>query len=122
MINFLNNSLMKNLTLIVLFCSTFLFTSISGSSIKKTEDNHCATCRGSRNCRACTSCNYCAHCNSGGSCGVCSRSSSSAVKTLFSKPTKNNRPAVSYQCKGITKKGLRCKRMVKTGEYCWQHS
>lgn len=25
------------------------------------------------------------------------------------------------QCKGITKIGKRCSRMVRAGEYCWQH-
>src|SRR5687768_6307692 len=29
--------------------------------------------------------------------------------------------STSSQCMGITKKGARCKRMVKGGGYCWQH-
>jgi len=27
----------------------------------------------------------------------------------------------SHQCMGITKRGTRCKRMVRNGNYCWQH-
>jgi hypothetical protein len=27
----------------------------------------------------------------------------------------------SRQCMGTTKKGLRCRRMVRSGNYCWQH-
>ena len=28
---------------------------------------------------------------------------------------------VSHQCMATTKKGTRCKRMVRNGNYCWQH-
>jgi len=27
----------------------------------------------------------------------------------------------SYLCKGVTKKGLPCKRKISSGEYCFQH-
>jgi hypothetical protein len=28
---------------------------------------------------------------------------------------------ISSQCTGVTKKGTRCRRMVRSGTYCWQH-
>ena len=83
-------------------------------------DSHIATCTGSKNCFACSSCRYCAYCNSGkGKCSICS-SPSSLDKPKLNKLTSTN--SASAQCKGITKKGSRCKRMVKGGEYCWQHT
>ena len=35
---------------------------------------------------------------------------------------KTNSSITTYQCKGITQDGRRCRRMVKGGHYCWQHS
>lgn len=72
-------------------------------------------CYGDSACAACLSCNYCKLCNAGGSCGVCDSSKNGVVKTN-AKP-----PAVKEQCNAITKKGTRCKRLIKTGIYCWQH-
>ncbi|WP_221931272.1 DUF5763 domain-containing protein [Pedobacter westerhofensis] len=116
---------MKNIGLVILFCSLLTFTSSSAKKAKTTIDKRHATCRGSANCSACSSCNYCGHCNSGGICGVCSSGSSghasSAVKA-YAAPRSRSISATSSQCKGTTKKGARCKRMVKGGGYCWQHS
>ncbi|PZR26434.1 MAG: hypothetical protein DI535_14280 [Citrobacter freundii] len=36
-------------------------------------------------------------------------------------PDDNQNINASQRCQGITRKGLRCKRMVKDGRYCWQH-
>ena len=99
------------------------FTNISALAEKTIGYGYVATCRGSDNCRACSSCNYCGHCNSGGSCGVCSPKSSSS-NTLISKPkpkSTTSNISISSQCKGTTKKGAQCKRMVKGGGYCYQH-
>ena len=35
--------------------------------------------------------------------------------------TERQSSSTSSQCMGITKKGARCKRMVRGGGYCWQH-
>lgn len=111
---------MKNLLLLMLFCSMFSFTNISAFAEKTIGDGYVATCRGSDNCRACSSCSSCGHCNSGGSCGVCSPKSSSPNK-LISKPNPKTNTSASSQCNGVTKKGAQCKRMVKGGGYCYQH-
>jgi|GEM_PF-1686043 len=37
------------------------------------------------------------------------------------KDDSGKRSASTTQCKATTKKGTRCKRMVKSGSYCWQH-
>jgi hypothetical protein len=111
---------MKNIGLVVLILSILSFTSSSANKSKVIRDIHHATCRGSANCNACSSCNYCGHCNSGGSCGVCSSGKVSTLRT-YSTPKAVNNNVSSSQCQGITKKGNRCKRMVKGGGYCWQH-
>lgn len=111
---------MKNVSLAVILFSILSFTSSSANKNKVMSDIHHATCRGSANCRACSSCNYCGHCNSGGSCGVCSSSGVATVSTYL-KPGSYNNNVNSSQCRGVTKKGNRCKRMVKGGGYCYQH-
>lgn len=43
-------------------------------------------------------------------------------RTMGNKVCGPNAPKPAYQCRGITKKGERCKRKVKTeNAYCWQH-
>lgn len=93
-------------------CPVHLSMTVNGS--------HVATCYGSINCRACKTCNYCAHCNAGGSCGVCSSGTSQQI--LRTRLVKTKSSTASSQCQGITKKGNRCKRMVRGGGYCWQHA
>ncbi|WP_369974452.1 DUF5763 domain-containing protein [Pedobacter sp. HMWF019] len=102
----------------MLLCSVLLSTSVAAIEYGSIDKDHYAKCTGSVNCRACKTCNYCAHCNSGGSCGVCSSGSSIKHISTFKSSTNSS----SSQCKGITKKGARCKRMVRGGGYCWQHS
>jgi hypothetical protein len=45
--------------------------------------------------------------------------SSNQQKSTYQEPTSNS--GVSHQCMGTTKKGARCRRMVRNGNYCWQH-
>ena len=109
---------MKLLNFILLFCSIVTFSDTTVFANGGMDKPHCATCVGSKNCSACKNCKYCKHCNSGGSCGVCS--SASVKNTAGLKPLAKS-SSVSSQCRGTTKKGARCKRMVKGGGYCWQH-
>lgn len=37
------------------------------------------------------------------------------------KATNYSYSSESHQCMGTTKRGARCKRMVRGGNYCWQH-
>ena len=116
---------MKNL-LFALLGSLLLFTGYTPVSKEKKLNLHSATCYGNKNCYACKNCKYCAHCNSGGgSCGICSASVALPIKSSTQKPSAekstNNSTASSSQCEGTTKKGQRCKRIVKGGGYCWQH-
>lgn len=102
----------------------FLFSNHYVSAGPELTDEHIATCMGSRSCYACKNCKYCKYCNAGGgSCGVCT--SSSPVITLPIKSAVKQSPSSTHtsssQCKGITKKGARCKRTVSGGGYCWQH-
>jgi hypothetical protein len=112
---------MKNIGFALLVFSILSFTSSSPINKDKVHRLFYATCKGYANCRACSNCKYCKHCNSGGSCGVCS---SNAVYTQrnYLKPQNIIKRGISSQCQGITKKGNRCKRVVKGGGYCWQHS
>lgn len=60
-----------------------------------------------------------------GPCAVCKPSRDESIQTApgdVAKPTEPNKNAISKQCKGITKAGARCKRIVKGGSYCYQHS
>jgi len=114
-------------TLFMLLGSLLLFTGYAPMSKGKKESKHIATCYGNKTCYACKNCKYCAYCNSGGgSCGVYSSSTSLPIKgeTQRNSPIKSlgNSSSLGSQCKGTTKKGQRCKRMVKGGGYCWQHS
>lgn len=111
-------SKMKYLYLILLF-SIMAYSFPAAGKHVATKTKHCATCKPNGNCNACTSCNYCKHCNSGGSCSVCAKSSKN---NLPQKRSASSDSSTAVSCKGTTKKGLRCKRMVKGGGYCWQHS
>lgn len=82
--------------------------------------DHVAKCYGSASCGACKTCNYCAHCNAGGTCGVCSSVNKTVTRRVSSASTGSY--SGSSQCQGTTKKGARCKRMVRGGGYCWQHA
>lgn len=117
---------MKNL-LFVLLGSLLHLSGYSTIAKEEKESTYIATCYGHKNCYACKNCKYCAHCNSGGgSCGVCSSSASLPIKVPQKVATEKSRgnttSSSSSQCQGITKRGQRCKRMVKGGGYCWQHS
>ncbi|WP_394331824.1 DUF5763 domain-containing protein [Pedobacter steynii] len=113
---------MKNLSLLVLLFSTLSFNNVSAFKDAAKVDPHVATCTGSRSCYACSSCRYCKHCNAGGTCGVCTSGTSTARKNVpASGPTVKSSNSSSSQCQGTTKKGARCKRIVRGGGYCWQH-
>jgi hypothetical protein len=108
---------------LALLCSIVLLTSFYNLPLKTKTNIHIATCNGNSSCYACKNCKYCGHCNQGGgTCGVCSSRSVAGTQTLTRNSISNTGTSVSSQCKGITKKGLRCKRMVKGGGYCFQHS
>lgn len=72
-------------------------------------------CYGDSVCNACTSCNYCKWCNAGGICGICA----SPGRNKLKEPRRSI--STMMQCKAITKKGHRCTRSVRSGNYCWQH-
>ena len=40
-------------------------------------------------------------------------------RSIYATPTRSYN--TSHQCMGITQRGARCKRMVRNGNYCWQH-
>lgn len=112
---------MKYLSILIILGTTLLFSDSMLTAGTNNNNKHIATCTGSKTCYACKNCKYCGHCRGGGgTCGVCS-SSVPPVKTTV-KPKDVNINSVSSQCKGTTKKGARCKRMVKGGGYCWQHN
>lgn len=103
----------------------FLFSNHYASAGLDFKDEHIAKCTGSKSCYACKNCKYCEHCNAGrGNCGVCS--SSSPIGRVPVRMTIKQSPvsttSSNSQCRGITKKGARCKRVVSGGGYCWQHS
>src|SRR5687768_12473883 len=107
---------MKHMVILMLLSITLVFSDSSLSANNEVVRTHIATCTGTKSCYACKNCKYCGHCNAGGgTCGVCS-SSAPAVKTAV-KPKEESNSSVSSQCKGTTKKGARCKRMVKGGGY-----
>ncbi|WP_354375344.1 DUF5763 domain-containing protein [Pedobacter africanus] len=114
---------MKNLTSLVVLCSILSFTNVSAFKETEVSDSHVATCTGSKSCYACSSCRYCKYCNAGGgNCSVCAPNPAGGSKnSLFSGPAIKRGVSSSSQCKGVTKKGARCKRMVTGGGYCWQH-
>ncbi|MCX2483791.1 DUF5763 domain-containing protein [Pedobacter sp. MR2016-24] len=112
---------MKNLLFIV-FTSILLFTGHATELRPEKTNKHIATCYGNSTCYACKNCKYCAHCNSGGgTCGVCSSSPATNNKKPIVKSSSTTSRS-SSQCQGTTKKGARCKRMVRGGGYCYQHS
>jgi len=116
---------MKNI-LFILLSSILLFGGHTPVSKLRKENKHIATCYGNKNCYACKNCKYCGHCNAGGgTCGICSSSASLPVASQprrSSVKKSNGGSSASSQCQGITKKGARCKRMVRGGGYCFQHS
>lgn len=114
-------SLMKQLSFILLFFTLLCFKTDAASAFSPVKGETCATCRGKANCNACKTCNYCAHCNAGGSCGVCSSGTAKPNKSTVKPVYKVSDQQGSAQCKGTTKKGLRCKRMVRGGGNCFQH-
>ncbi|MFZ1808420.1 MAG: hypothetical protein WAU36_14410 [Cyclobacteriaceae bacterium] len=60
-----------------------------------------------------------------GPCAVCKPSTTESIQTApgdVAKPSQPINNVTSTQCKGITQAGARCKRMVKGGSYCYQHS
>jgi len=111
--------------LLLIFTSVMFFTGHHPESTSVPRKALVATCYGYKNCTACSSCNYCGHCNSGGSCGVCCSASTQPAKPKAGKKStvksSGFTSSASSQCQGITKKGARCKRMVKGGGYCYQH-
>src|SRR5215217_4525714 len=112
---------MRHVAILLLFSITLFLSDSSLSSIIGNEENHIATCTGSSSCFACKNCKYCKHCSAGGgTCGVCSSSGTDTVAKPKARSTTSN-TSTSSQCKGTTKKGARCKRMVRGGGYCYQH-
>src|SRR5689334_21025171 len=85
-------------------------TKLVGPEIIK-RDIH--KCYGDSPCMACTSCNYCKWCKEGGTCGICISTRSEEIK----EGRKLNN--TSKQCMAITKKGRRCTRRIRSGNYCW---
>jgi hypothetical protein len=83
--------------------------------IPETVKTDIRKCYGDSDCKACTSCNYCKWCNAGGKCGICVSPGGSKAKE------KKQSASISKQCMAITKKGRRCTRKIRSGNYCWQH-
>lgn|GEM_PF-3058391 len=71
-------------------------------------------CYGLTPCTARSDCSLCKFCNNGGTCGKCEnrvRAEDPGARTLSNGTT----------CRGITKKGKRCKRSPRQSGYCYQH-
>lgn len=113
---------MRNLSFIVMIWSAISCTDVSAFKTTANFNVECATCTGSRNCYACKNCKYCKHCNAGGKCGVCSSALPTLTRNLnIANTSKKRDVSISSICQGTTKKGVRCKRVVKNGSYCFQH-
>ena len=98
---------------------------VSPAAVSGGKDNCCSgkansRCTGATPCHACSNCSQCKYCNSGGTCGVCKKRASGGYSNS-SKPAAGSQAGVAVQCKAITKKGTRCKRMARRNGYCWQH-
>ena len=109
---------MKNLLLLMLLCSMISLTNISAFAKNAIGYGYVGACR-----RACSSCNYCGHCNLDGSYEACNLKSSLS-KILISRPKSKSITSnitMNSQCKGTTKKGARCRLMVKGSGDCYPH-
>ncbi|RYD96075.1 MAG: hypothetical protein EOP54_14570 [Sphingobacteriales bacterium] len=110
-------------TLVFLFISSLLLFNAAPSP----KNNYAfgkpvATCYGNSPCKACSNCSGCKYCNNGGSCDICAKPKTKSTNNFSSaKSTITSSNVYVGQCKGLTKKGARCKRSGGGNGYCWQH-